>query len=132
MSCRKSLQLDLFDERDLAEITAPDYPGERLVVCRNAQLAAERRRKRKDLLAATERALSRIVMATRRKRARRRSDDGTPLISFRDLLRHLATMTLNRVAAPINERYTLTLVSKPTGVQRKAFDLLGIKPLRVQ
>ncbi len=62
------LQLDLFDDRDLAEITAPDYPGERLVVCRNAALAAERARKREDLLAATERALSRIVLATRRKR----------------------------------------------------------------
>ena len=62
------LQLDLFDERDLAEITAPGFPGERLVVCRNAALAAERARKRADLLAATERALSRIVLATRRKR----------------------------------------------------------------
>ena len=39
------LQLDLFDERDLAEITAPDYPGERLVACRNAALAKERARK---------------------------------------------------------------------------------------
>jgi hypothetical protein len=62
------LQLDLFDERDLAAITAPAFPGERLVVCRNAELAKDRRRKRADLLAATERALSRIVLATRRKR----------------------------------------------------------------
>jgi hypothetical protein len=63
------LQLDLFDDQtDLAEISAPDYPGERLVVCRNAALAKERARKREDLLAATERALSRIVLATRRKR----------------------------------------------------------------
>ena len=50
------------------EITAPDYPGERLVVCRNAALAVERARKRADLLAATERALARIAQATRRKR----------------------------------------------------------------
>ena len=62
------LQPDLFDERDLAEITAPDYPGERLVACRNAALAKERARKRQDLLAATERDLARIVMATKRKR----------------------------------------------------------------
>ena len=63
------LQLSLFDERDLAEITAPAYPGERLIVCRNPLLAAERRRKRQDLLAATERALSRITAAVERKRA---------------------------------------------------------------
>src|SRR5512132_2976366 len=63
------LQLSLFDERDLADITAPAYPGERLVVCRNPLLAAERRRQRQDLLAATERALSRITAAVARKRA---------------------------------------------------------------
>jgi hypothetical protein len=62
------LQLSLFDQRDLAEIASPDYPGERLIVCRNPDLAAERRRKREDLLAATERALARIEAATRRER----------------------------------------------------------------
>jgi len=51
------LQLSLFDEQDLAEITSPDFPGERLVACRNPVLAAERARKREDLLAATERLL---------------------------------------------------------------------------
>lgn len=56
-----ALQLGLFDERDLAEISHPDFPGERLVVCRNPALAAERARKRADLLAATETALARIV-----------------------------------------------------------------------
>ena len=60
------LQLSLFDERDLAEISAPDYPGERLVVCRNPDLARERARKREELLVATERDLSRIAAATRR------------------------------------------------------------------
>src|SRR3989442_1154687 len=48
------LQLSLFDQQDLAEITSPDYPGERLIVCRNPAEAAERARKRQDLLAATE------------------------------------------------------------------------------
>jgi Transposase DDE domain len=63
------LQLDLFDERDLAEIESPDYPGERLVVCRNGALAAERARKRQDLLFVTERELERIKARVRRARA---------------------------------------------------------------
>ncbi|MGH3989445.1 MAG: IS1634 family transposase [Pseudonocardiaceae bacterium] len=52
------LQLSLFDQFDLAEITHPDYPGERLVACRNTALAGERARKRSELLAATETALA--------------------------------------------------------------------------
>ncbi len=51
------LQLSLFDQQDLAEITSPDFPGERLIACRNPVLAAERARKREDLLAATEKLL---------------------------------------------------------------------------
>src|SRR5450631_3200104 len=51
------LQLSLFDEQDLAEITSPDFPGERLIACRNPALAGERARKREDLLAATEKQL---------------------------------------------------------------------------
>ena len=62
------LQLSLFDERDLAEITSPDYPGERLVVCRNPLLAAERARKRNALLDATEAELARIQERVRRLR----------------------------------------------------------------
>ena len=55
------LQLSLFDERDLAEISAPaQFPGERLIVCRNHDLAKERARKREDLLVATERDLARL------------------------------------------------------------------------
>jgi hypothetical protein len=54
------LQLSLFDERDMAEIASPDYPGERLIVCRNKALAAERARKRRELLEATEADLARI------------------------------------------------------------------------
>jgi hypothetical protein len=290
------LQLDLFDERDLAAITAPAFPGERLVVCRNAELAKERRRKREDLLAATERALSRIAMATRRKcsplrgeaeiglevgavidkhkmakhfeititpgidgdsftyqrrseaieaearldglyvirtnlpqetmgaeelvksykslaqverafrslksvdlqirpvyhwlaprvrahlflcmlayhvewhmrerlapilyaehdkasaetqrpsivapleaspattrkRTRHRTDEGTALTSFRDLLRHLASLTLNTVTTPINPNDSFTLTATPTDLQTKACELLGVKPICVQ
>jgi hypothetical protein len=66
------LQLSLFDRTDLAEIHAPDYPGERLIACFNPWLAEERARKREELLRATERELERIVAATRRpKRALR-------------------------------------------------------------
>ena len=287
------LQLDLFDDQtDLAEITASDYPGERLVVCRNPVLAKERARKRSELLAATERALSRIAMASRRKRrplrgkaeiglevgkvidnhkmakhfeititedsfsyrrreqaiaaearldglyvirsnlpkqamsaddlvasykslaqvehafrslksvdlqirpvyhwlaprvrahlflcmlayhvewhmrerlkpilyadhdkaaaeaerasivvplapspaakrkaSRHRTDNGTPLTSLRDLLRHLATLTLNSVITPVNPNSTFTATATPTELQRSAFELLGIKPICVQ
>lgn len=287
------LQLDLFDDQtDLAEITASDYPGERLVVCRNPVLAKERARKRSELLAATERALSRIAMATRRKRRplrgkaeigldvgkvidkhkmakhfeititedsftyrrreqaiaaearldglyvirsnlpkqamsaedlvasykslaqverafrslksvdlqirpvyhwlaprvrahlflcmlayhvewhmrerlkpilyadhdkaaaeaerssivaplepspaarrktrRHRTDEGAPLSSLRDLLRHLATLTLNSVITPVNPNYSFTVTATPTDLQRTAFELLGVKPIRVQ
>jgi len=61
------LQLSLFDERDLAEISSPDFPGERLIVCRNRDLARERSRKREALLVATERDLARIQAQVHRK-----------------------------------------------------------------
>jgi len=60
------LQLSLFDERDMAEIASPDYPGERLIVCRNKALAAERARKREALLAATEAELAKIEARVQR------------------------------------------------------------------
>jgi hypothetical protein len=55
------LQMSLFDQQDLAEIAHPDYPGERLIACRNPTLAAERARKRDELLAATEADLAAIA-----------------------------------------------------------------------
>lgn len=64
------LQLSWFDERNLAEIRSPEYPGERLVVCRNPVLAAERARKRDELLAATETALTRVAAQVERGRLR--------------------------------------------------------------
>jgi Transposase DDE domain len=69
------LQLSLFDTRDMAEITAPDYPGERLMVCRNPALATKRARKRDDLLAATEADLRRIQAAVERSRKPLRGKD---------------------------------------------------------
>lgn len=62
------IQLSLFDEKDLAEITCQDYPGERLVACRNPFLAEERKRNREELLQATEQKLDKIVSATSRQR----------------------------------------------------------------
>lgn len=70
------LQLSLFDERDLAEIASPDYPGERLIVCRNPALAEERARKRDDLLAATEAQLARIAAKVESGRLRRKDKIG--------------------------------------------------------
>lgn len=61
-----AVQLTLFDQQDLAEITHPDYPGERLIACRNPLLATERARKRADLLDATNKLLDQIADRTRR------------------------------------------------------------------
>jgi hypothetical protein len=55
------LQLSLFDQQDLAEITSPDFPGERLIACRNPVLAADRARTREDLLTATEKLLTALI-----------------------------------------------------------------------
>jgi transposase len=61
------LQLSLFDQQNLAEIHSPDFPGERLVACHNPLLAAERHRKRQELLTATETELSRITRQVKRR-----------------------------------------------------------------
>jgi hypothetical protein len=74
-----TLQLSLFDQTDLAEIAHPDYPGERLVCCRNPLLAAERSRKREELLAATERELAAIAAACARERRPLRGADAIGL-----------------------------------------------------
>jgi hypothetical protein len=59
------LQLSLFDQQDLAEITSPDFPGERLIACRNPVLAADRARTREELLAATEKLLAPVIARVR-------------------------------------------------------------------
>jgi hypothetical protein len=245
------LQLTLFDKRDMASITSPDFPGERLVVCRNPDLAAERGRKRDELLAATEKDLAVIKARVGRKRDPLRgtaeiaaeaatdglyvvrtslpeatlgdadtvrsykslalverafrciktvdlnvrpvyhrlegrvrahvflcmlgyylewhmrrclapmlfddtdkeeaealrssvvaqaqrskaavkkqttgvTPDGLPVHSFRTLLADLATLARNTIVTAINPNYPLTVVTRPTPVQQKAFDLLGV------
>jgi transposase len=67
-----TLQLSLFDQYDLAEIQHASFPGERLIACRNPLLAEERKRKRNELLEATEKQLKKIVGATQRKKRRLR------------------------------------------------------------
>lgn len=67
--------MSLFDRKDLAEIHSPDYPGERLIVCKNPLLAVERARKREDLLKATERELDKVVTAAARERNALRGKD---------------------------------------------------------
>jgi transposase len=64
---RSDLQMSLFDQRNLAEITSSEYPGERLIACMNPYLAEERRRKREDLMAATEQSLARIAKEVSRR-----------------------------------------------------------------
>lgn len=95
-----AIQFSLFDERDLVEITAPEYPNERLIVCRNPLLRDERRRKREDLLAATEKQLEKIRQATLRERA--------PLHSVRDI-----SLRVGRVAQQFKMKKHFLLEIEP-------------------
>ena len=81
------LQLSLFDVQDLAEITSPDFPGERLVACKNPFLEAERARKRESLLAATEAGLEKIAEAYARARPPLRGQDKIAVRAGRVLAR---------------------------------------------
>lgn len=75
LAAKGAVSRSLFDETDLAEISSEDFPGQRLIVCRNPLLAEERSRKREELLQATEKELDKIVIATRRDRQRLRGAD---------------------------------------------------------
>jgi transposase len=103
-----AFQLSLFDERDLASIPSADFPDERLIVCRNPDLAVARRRKRQDLLAATERELTAIEKAVHRTR---------------EPLRGRAEIAL-KVGAVINKykmakHFTLTITDSDLSFARK-------------
>jgi hypothetical protein len=82
-----ALQLELFDQMDLAEISSPDHPGERLVACKNPFLEAERARKRESLLQATEADLGKIAAAVARERRPLRGADTIALRADRVLRR---------------------------------------------
>jgi DDE family transposase len=75
MVAGEGFQFSLFDERDFGEIQSPEFPGERLIACRNPLLQAERARKREDLLAATEQELTAIALATQRPKNRLQGKD---------------------------------------------------------
>jgi hypothetical protein len=98
-----AMQLSLFDQRDMASITAPDFPGERLVVCRNPDLAAERSRKREELLAATERDLARIQAAVARKRGPLRGAAKIALVVGSVIHRHkMASISTSTSPTPVS------------------------------
>jgi transposase len=82
-----TLQLSLFDQQHLAEITSPEYPGERLIACFNPLLAEERRRKRDELLEATEQGLTRLATAAAR-RTKRPLDDATLGVKVGRVINH--------------------------------------------
>jgi len=112
------LQLSLFDDRDLAEITSSDYPGERLVVCRNPLLAEERARKRRELLAATEVKLRKIQARVRRAKRPLRGRDAIGIavgkvIDHYKMAKHFdititdTDLVIERRSQPIDEEASL-------------------------
>lgn len=88
LSQKGDIQLSFFDQRDLVEITSPDYPGERLICCRNPLLAVERARKREELLQQTEKELNKIVVATHREKRRLKEKSKIGLRIGKVLQRH--------------------------------------------
>jgi hypothetical protein len=103
-----ALQMSLFDEVNFAEITHPDYPGERLVACRNPALAAERARKRTELLAATEADLAEVRSAVERERQPLRGQDNIALRVGKVINRH-----------KMAKHFTLAITDDSFGFSRK-------------
>jgi hypothetical protein len=103
------LQFSLFDTRDMAEISSPDYPGERLVVCKNPLLAEERRRKRDELLALTEAELSKIQARVRREK--------NPLCGAAEIGKAVGAVIGKRKMA---KHFDLTITDDAFGFTRKA------------
>lgn len=103
------LQLSLFDTRDMAEISSPDYPGERLVVCKNPLLAEERARKRDELLALTEADLSKIQARVTREK--------NPLRGAGEIGKAVGAILGKRKMA---KHFELTITDAAFGFTRKA------------
>jgi len=100
--------MSLFDDRDMAEITSPDFPGERLMVCRNPLLAEDRRRTREELLKATEKVLAPITKATRRKK--------DPLRGKKDIALRVGKI-INKYK--VGKHFKLTITSADFKFERK-------------
>ena len=107
-----ALQLSLFDEANLAEIAHPDFPGERLVACRNPALAAERTRKRSELLDATEADLAKVAAAVTRERRPLRGQDKIALRVGRIVNAH-----------KMAKHFELTITDTTLGFARKAAEI---------
>jgi Transposase DDE domain len=130
------LQMSLFDQHDLAEIAHPDYPGERLVACRNPILAAERTRKRDDLLAATETLLAPIAAAVADGRLRGAAAIGLKVgrvINKYKMAKHFqvaitdSTLTITREHAQITAEAALDgIYVLRTSVPAEALDTVGV------
>jgi hypothetical protein len=132
-----TIQLSLFDQRDLAEISSPDYPGERLVACRNPLLADERARKRRELLAATEQELLEVQARVRRRKRPLRGQDKIALavgavINHYKMAKHFTVtitdndLTFERESEQINAEAVLDgIYVLRTNVEREA---LGATP----
>jgi transposase len=103
-----SLQLSLFDEQNLAEIRSPEYPGERLVACFNPLLADERRRKRRDLVEATEKDLGKIAAEVSRRKRKQLSEADIAVKAGR---------VLNRFK--VGKHFTLTIADGVFGWTRR-------------
>ena len=110
--------MGLFDERNLFEVTHPDFPNERLVACRNPELAERRRHKR--------RARSKRSEAAMRKIQTKKLDDGSPASSFRTLLRLLSNIVRNKCRSPgaASSDMTFDVTTSPDSKQRRAYELL--------
>jgi Transposase DDE domain len=115
------LQLTLFDTQDLAEITSPDFPGERLVACKNPFLEAERARKRESLLAATEADLGKIAAACARTRAPLRGTDkiavrADRVLRRRKVAKHFTTEITDDSIRYARDQDSITAEAKLDGI----------------
>ena len=115
------LQLTLFDVQDLAEITSPDFPGERLVACKNPFLEAERARKRESLLAATEADLDKIAAACARARRPLRGKDkiavrADRVLRRRKVAKHFTVQVTDDSLSCTRDQDSITAEAKLDGI----------------
>jgi hypothetical protein len=115
------LQLTLFDTQDLAEITSPDFPGERLVACKNPFLEAERARKRESLLAATEADLEKIAAACARARRPLRGKDtiavrADRVLRRRKVAKHFTVQVADDSLSYARDQDSITAEAKLDGI----------------
>ena len=115
------LQLTLFDVQDLAEITSPDFPGERLVACKNPFLEAERARKRESLLTAAEADLAKIAAACARARRPLRGKDkiavrANRVLSRRKVAKHFTVQITDDSIRYARDQDSITAEAKLDGI----------------